>query len=312
MEPIFVAGCGRSGTTLLATMLAARSSLVLAPPEAQFLAEGMTLSRREGGGFDLDLLARHVAGSWRYRIWKLPPELPAELALRSTQPAELMAGIAAAFAEASSQGPVSHWVDHTPINVAFAPMLLGEFPSAPMIHIVRDPRAIIASVLPLDWGPASAREGARWWLSMLGLGLAAEAAFPGRVRRVHYESLVREPLATMRELCAWLGLDYEEGREPAATEVPAYTRSQHALVGRAPDPGRIDAWRSVLDRRQLTTIAHELREAPEMLGYPSAGAPIAVDPRSGLEFLATSILTARQRLRHRARVRRALRDLSSG
>jgi hypothetical protein len=305
IEPIFVAGCGRSGTTLLAAMLAAQAGVV-APPEAQFLSEGMDRARG-GHRFDLDALAAEIAASWRYQIWDLPPDLPTRLAGECSRPAELMAGIAAAFASANGRGDARRWIDHTPINIAFAPMLLAEFEAAPMIHVVRDPRAVVASVLPLDWGPASAREGARWWLRMLGFGLAAEAAFPERVTRVRYEDLVREPEATLRDLCARIGLAYDGRRQRTGAELPAYTRSQHALVGRPPDPSRIDAWRWALDHQQLATIERELREAPAMLGYPSAAPATAVGNRSALEFATTSLLTARQHLRHRARIRQALR-----
>lgn len=307
MEPIFVAGCGRSGTTLLAAMLAAGRGVV-APPEAPFLAEGMTTAARDGGGYDIDAFAGAVGSSWRYKLWELPPGLPAELAESCSRPAELMAGLASAFAHAAGEPAATRWIDHTPVNIGFAPMLLAEFETAPMIHVVRDPRAVIASVLPLDWGPASAREGARWWLSMIGIGLAAEAAFPDRVVRVRYESLVREPDATLERLCSRLGLGFEAGAAGSnEAKLPAYTRAQHALVSKPPDPSRIDAWRSSLSVRQIAIAEAELRETPAMLGYDPAGVGANAGGRSAIEFAAASVQTVRQRLRHRVRIRRALK-----
>ncbi|HET9768332.1 MAG TPA: hypothetical protein VFS60_15870, partial [Thermoanaerobaculia bacterium] len=70
-----------------------------------------------------------------------------------------------------------------------------------------------------------------------------------------------------------------------------------------------DAWRATLSPRQLALIQRELREAPAMLGYPAleASTPSAIGPRSPLEFATAGLQTARQRLRHRSRIRAAMR-----
>jgi hypothetical protein len=307
MKPIFVGGCGRSGTTLLAALLAGHSRAV-APPEAQFLVEGMAAARRSGGD-DSNAFAARVKDSWRFGLWRLPDSLPGELAAGGMGPGEIMAGLARAYAERNGAAAADRWVDHTPMNIGFAPTLLAEFEQAPLVHIVRDPRAVIASVLPLDWGPATARAGARWWLSVIAMGLAAEASFPGRVVRVGYEELVRDPGGTLERLCPALGLEFE----PAMTGggevgLPSYTHGQHALVGSAPDPGRIDAWRQKLSAAEVAMIEAEVRDVPTMLGYELDGqAPVIGAPGSPGEFLGGALRTARQRLRHRSRVRRAAR-----
>jgi Sulfotransferase family len=310
MKPIFVGGCGRSGTTLLAALLAGHSRAV-APPEAQFFLDGIAASRVEGKD-DPAAFAAFVRDSWRFRLWDLPASLPGELAASHARPAAIMADLAAAFAERNGEGGADRWIDHTPINVGYAPTLFAEFEAAPMLHIVRDPRAVVASVLPLDWGPASARAGARWWLSIVAMGLAAEAAFPGRVIRVSYESLVRDPQGTLESLCPALGLAFEPGMAASGqTRLPAYTQAQHALVGQAPDPSRIDAWRGKLSGREVATIEAEVRGVPAMLGYKlDRPAPAAGGPSSATEFLAVAVRTARQRLRYRSRVRRALASSS--
>lgn len=306
MKPIFVGGCGRSGTTLLAALLAGHSRAV-APPEAQFLLEGIAASRVAGVD-DPAAFAAFVRDSWRFRLWELPASLPGELARDYTRPAEIMAALAKAFAGQNGEEGADRWIDHTPINVGYAPTLFAEFETAPMVHIVRDPRAVIASVLPLDWGPASARAGARWWLSIVAMGLAAEAAFPERVIRVRYEDLVRDPRSTLERLCPSLELAFEPGMAASGqASLPAYTRKQHALVGQAPDPERIDAWRKKLSGREVATIEAEVRDVPAMLGYElDRPAPAIGAPSSATEFLAVAVRTARQRLRYRSRVRRGL------
>jgi hypothetical protein len=309
MKPIFVGGCERSGTTLLAALLAGHSR-VIAPPEAQFFLGGLAAGRHSGGD-DMAAFAAFVKNDWRFHLWELPQSLPEELA-KSLPPAAVMAGLARAYADRTKESNVDRWVDHMPLNIAYAPTLLEEFDEAPMVHIVRDPRAVVASVLPLDWGPPSPRTGARWWLSRIAMGLAAEAAFPDRVVRVYYEELVRDPRGTLARLCPLVGLEFEPTMvESVNAHLPAYTQKQHALVGKPPDPARIDAWRSKLSARDLAVIEGELREVQVMLGYESSTPmPAIAGSSSAHEFLASALQIAHQRWRHRTRVRRGLKRVA--
>jgi hypothetical protein len=311
MRPIFVGGCGRSGTTLLAALLAERQGVV-APPEAQFLSEAIGASRKPG--VDPGTAFAAVASAhWRFRLWGLPTRLPLELAGQGSRPAEIMAGLARAYAQQAGEPDATRWVDHTPVNVGFAATLLDEFPGAPLIHLVRDPRAVVASVLPLDWGPAAPRAGARWWLAMLAMGLAAEAAYPERVVRVRYEDLVTAPESTIEELCRQFGLSPRVAKGGSeAARLPAYTREQHALVGKPPDPARIDAWRSRLSGGQIATIEAEVRDVAKMLGYTFEQAPGAPPAAGAGELLTGALRMLGQRRRYRSRVRRALAATSRG
>jgi Sulfotransferase family len=307
MSPIFVGGCERSGTTLIAGLLSGHGR-VTTPPEAQFFLEGLAATRQDDE-YDNAAFATFVRNHWRFKLWELPATLPTELALRLARPPEVMAELARAYGAKSGKGQADRWVDHAPVNISYALTLLTEFDTAPMIHIVRDPRAVVASVLPLDWGPSSPRVGARWWLSRIAMGLAAEAAFPDRVVRVHYEDLVREPRRCLERICPLLGLEFESTM--GATDhvhLPAYTQSQHALVGRPPDVSRIDAWRSTLAERDIAVIEGELGDMSAMLGYESLSSSPSVAPSSSArEFLLGTLRTAHQRWRHRARVRRSVK-----
>lgn len=306
MRPVFIGGCDRSGTTLLAALLAGNQRVV-SPPEAQFFLEGLVATRGNGGD-DPKAFADFIRNSWRFHLWELPVTLPEEIAQTCSGSAEVMSRLARAYAEQVEREGADIWVDHTPFNIGYAPTLLREFDDAPMVHIVRDPRAVVASVLPLDWGPSSARAGARWWLSIIAMGLVAEAHFPGRVIRVHFEDLVRNPQHTLERLCADLELAFESNMvEPKASKLPAYTRDQHALVGRTLDPARIDAWKMNLSKREIAVMEGELKDVPAMLGYETlAVAPRIATNSSVGEFLASTLQSARQRWQHRARVRRAL------
>jgi Sulfotransferase family len=312
MRPIFIGGCERSGTTLLASLLAQDEHVVM-PPEAQFFLEALAATRDVDPGERTAACAAFISGHWRYQLWELPRALLGEMASASSTPSALMAGLASAYAEQVGEMSADAWVDHTPVNIGYASTLFEQFDAAPLVHIIRDPRAVIASLLPLDWGPSSARSGARWWLSRIAMGLAAEAAFPERVFRLRYEDLVREPAASLKPLCSSLGVAYTPAMaRGGGARLPAYTQQQHALVGKAPDSKRIDAWRSKLSDGQIAIIEGELGDVPSLLGYDAVlSGPSVAHGSSAYEFVASSLRTAGQRLRYRSRVRGAIKQTES-
>jgi len=294
---------------MLASLLA-RTERVVVPPEAQFFLDGLAASS-DAGPERMSVFVSCLTDHWRLRLWELPRELPTQLAAHSPDPAAIMAELARAYATSIGREEADVWVDHTPVNIGYATTLFDEFPMARMIHIVRDPRAVVASLLPLDWGPSSPRAAARWWLSRLAMGLAAEEAFPNRVIRVNYESLVREPRASMECLCPKLSLTFEPAMaERGGARLTTHTLGQHALVGQPPDLSRIDAWRTQLSNRQVAAVEGELGDLPSIFGYDAAGTtPVVTTGSSAREFLTASLLTARQRLRYRYRVHRSLKRL---
>jgi Sulfotransferase family len=300
MKPVFIGGCGRSGTTLLAALLAEHPAVV-APPEAQFLIKGLHAAAGAAPAQAPGRFAAAVRSDWRLRVWELPGVfLPGD----ADRPADVMRLLVREYARSRGRPEPRVWVDHTPSNVLHAKTLLDEFPDAVMIHLVRDPRAVAASVLPLDWGPASPRDAGRWWLTRVAAGLAAEVALPGRVIRVHYEELVNDP-RTVTRLHEVLGLDPGAELRPDAMELPRYTRSQHTHVGRRPDPARIDAWRARLSAKDVAALESELGDTLVLLGYePVSPRPAALHPRGLAEAAAAAAKTGRQRVRAFVRRRR--------
>jgi hypothetical protein len=214
-----------------------------------------------------------------------------------------MRALAREYADSRGTPGSQVWVDHTPHNILYARTLLESFPGSILIHLVRDPRAVAASVIPLDWGPASPRDAARWWLTRVAAGLAAEAPLHGRVIRVRYEDVVRDP-RTVEAIHERLGLDpaaVGAGAGPAM-DVPRYTRSQHTLVTSRPDLARVDAWRANLSTEAVSVIESELGDTLALLGYdPMTPQPAVARPRGPAEAAGVAVRSAHQRVRHLVR-----------
>jgi hypothetical protein len=269
VRAVFIGGSPRSGTTLLGSMLGAHSDC-LCVPESRFKITALSACDSAQGTMDLSRILDAIRKDWRFQLW----DVDISAARVSGAPGggsyvALIEEIVRRYADWTGKPAWRLWVDHTPSNVRYAATLFDAFPDARMIHMVRDGRAVAASLLPLDWGPNRIDRAAHHWVEGVGQGLAAEARWgASRVARVRYEDLVQDPEGTLERLCAWLEIDYQARMLNAdGFSVPEYTRSQHQLVGKAPDPERVSAWRRALSPRQIEIFESVVGDFLRYLGY---------------------------------------------
>ena len=267
ISPVFIGGCGRSGTTLLGAILGAHREC-LCVPESPFKTDLLRFHNPDSG--DVRSLLSAILSTRRFRLWGLDDgQLRRDLSeLELTYP-EALLWLVRQYGQHAGKPDSRVWVDHTPSNVRSAVTLTELFPSAKFIHIVRDGRGVASSILPLDWGPNSIDGAARWWVDSLAFGLAAETwGGSRRVLRVRYEDLVLDCESQVRALCAFLNLDFQPGMLHAdGFKVPSYTTNQHGLVGSKPQSTRVQAWERALTRRQIEIFESIAGEMLRFLGY---------------------------------------------
>ena len=312
MRAIFVGGCERSGTTMLGAMLGAHSQCI-STPETQFIDHQF-----QRDGFDPRALnpretLASIVSDRRYRLlWHQPIEPatvdPSELG--STYP-QLISWLIRHYGRNRGKANAEVWVDHTPTNFRRGLTLLALFPAARFIHLIRDGRAVAASLLPLDWGPNNALQAAEFWMARCALGLAAESKLgPERVLRVRYEDLITAPESTLRRIAEFVGVEYQSAMASGAGAEPGpYHERQHRLVGRPPDRTRVAGWRQSLTARQIEIFEAEAAEFLTMLGYePVYG--LRAQPASQLEVLRMRLMDLSRRaannIRRQRRAKHAL------
>jgi hypothetical protein len=125
--------------------------------------------------------------------------------------------------------------DQTPNYVLALPLLEQLFPDAFYVHVVRDPRDVVASILPLRFGARSVGVAASDWNECVAGWWAAERRIPPERRfEVRYEDLVRDPTGARQRLGSALG------RTGAAREAErSLPNDPHGLAGLAPHHGRL-------------------------------------------------------------------------
>lgn len=207
--PFFIVGSGRSGTTLLQSILATHSRVAI-PPETQFLGKALTEAKTHLRG-DKVLDVEAVLEALRSSPYMKPlaPFAATERFDRDRRwtVGQVIDGILTPYARSLGK---SRWGEKTPHHLWFWRDLDRMFPACKFIIIARDGRDVACSLSKVPWASDNLFLNAFRWKVELRKANGLESALgPGRVMRVYYEDLVREPEKTVRALCRFLDLEYE-------------------------------------------------------------------------------------------------------
>jgi hypothetical protein len=276
-RPVIVVGCPRSGTTLLQVMLHAHPRIAI-PPENRFLLPAYHRRRQFG---DLrDPANRRALGQWlvsdrstMFRDFGLDPDEVVEQV--SAAPPTLGSVLATVFRSYAQRFGKPRWGDKRPSYISNLDIIRRLFPSAQIVHIVRDGRDCVASLTELAWMDVY-RAAAMWAKSMDHARWAARRLGPESFYELRYERLVTDPVSELTALCDYLGEVYEPAMaEPAVVAKVAVPRRKkhHALTRRPVTGARIGSWADRLEPWEIGLCEAVLGSRLRRYGYEMSGAP---------------------------------------
>jgi hypothetical protein len=264
IRPIFIVGCGRSGTTLLYEMLARHRDL------AWFSTWTDRSRRPELAVFNrLFKQGRHSIRygprpSEGYRLWDAALALPPLLAAGSLGPEQATPDVAGRVAVLIDRhrrfGAGRVFLNKNTRNSRRVLFLRALYPNARFIHVLRFPLDTVASVLEAEWWgelplwwrdgatPRSLRDGpldevllaAELWVKEVSAVLdASDRLAADQYAEIRYEDLVSSPTEIVTKLLDWLDL----GQSPEAIDalVPEVSTASIGIHKRrlSPDQARI-------------------------------------------------------------------------
>lgn len=269
--PFFV-GCGRSGTTLLRVMFDSHPDMAI-PHESYFVVSFGRNHRRyeRRQGFDLERFLDDLLRHRWFTRWGLGTEEVRE-GLGRKAPATLADAIRTVFGLYALRQGKLRYGDKTPSYVLNLPLLSRLLPEGRFVHIVRDGRDVALSLLDVDFGPDTIEEAALFWKRHVERGLRAGRALgESRYREVRYEKLVTDPEATLRELCDFLGVDFDDAMlryhqraQRVVRDFPRPLEQRHLL--QPPTSGLRD-WRTQMTASDLARFEALAGDTLEGLGY---------------------------------------------
>jgi hypothetical protein len=266
--PVFVVGAPRSGTTLLRNMLNRHPRLAILF-ETQFYNHVYT-RRRAFGDLGAPAARRRFVTEYlaTQRIRKSGLDLNGlqERLLRdATSYPALFASLMEHFAAAQGK---SRWGEKSPQHSLFTETLCEWFPGAAIIHLVRDPREVVASLQLVPWASNSVITNAITWRRYNQA--ARRSSHRPEYLMVHYHDLVNHPERELRRICSLLGEEYS-----AAMLVPeeAAPQSPQSQLIRAPTTAeRLGKWREQLTDEDVAIVEWTVGSDLASFGYTKVAA----------------------------------------
>ena len=197
VEPVFLVGCGRSGSTWLQSMLACHPAIHTGPETFFFDAFAGSekvyhyhhqMNDRRVGPAEY-WSTRDYYGVIAATYWLFLSSLP------------------------EPRATPKFFLDKTPNHVLHSDFIVHTFPGARFIHLIRDCRAVVASTLRAsrDWGRAwesNVDKATLRWKNLVSAGrkIPLMISSPAQYIEIKYEDLRRDPIAEITKLLEWLHL----------------------------------------------------------------------------------------------------------
>ncbi|MFI5316309.1 MAG: sulfotransferase [Myxococcota bacterium] len=282
-EPIrfaFLVYLGRSGSTLLARQLDSISRDLLVTPELNFIVTAALAGDAAIRALSPAELVRFVRRDLQIANLDLPiAELDACVRACAGQGVRALAEcLVRAHADRRGRSPSVVVVKKSVAHLGADP-LLEVFPEAVFVHIRRDGRAVVNSLIHTEsvydpghlLGRGDPVHAAKLWVRQLRSIEDVGRRHPGRVLEVEYESLLRSPgtvLESLRaDLAARIGVELRDARSESGFVVPERERTLHRLVSQAPVEERADRWRDELGRANGIAVEAIQRDWLRRCGY---------------------------------------------
>lgn len=207
--PIFIVGVGRSGTSLLQSMLGSHSQVSFLP-ETSFIRRYIVKSKLQKCIAKFGILYAQKMVSEDKVLSRINFEMPTN-SENNYDGADLDYYVSMQQ-NGMTQSSKVRFGDKDPRLIEYLPTLHSCFPKSYVVNIVRDPRDVLSSKKKALW---SAGRSTMFYAfaNRVQLRIASKLGsklFGERYIEIVYEDLIREPETQLKRLCIKLKLSYEE------------------------------------------------------------------------------------------------------
>lgn len=298
-EPFFIIGCHRSGTSLMRELLRRHSRLFVPVEETTFLYKIFGNARRAQGVFGRRQVIELVSRLSVFTVEGQPilgfvrtTDLIEEMLSSHSGFKGLKDFIDALFSAMARRHGKVRWGDKSPMHTIFLDRLIRLWPRAPIIHLIRDGRDVIASLQNKMRRGLEPRESvittAFHWKYYISCVQRFRAAHPqSSILNVHYEDLTRDPEGELKKVCAHLGESYEPEMLSLDYCNTAYPGGEGTGI-RSPTRGK---WRELFTEREQRLILAIIGRELQACGYLDRAPSVSLTPteralivREAMEF----------------------------
>lgn len=237
VDPIFILGTQRSGTTLISRILSSHKNLYI---QNELPMQGL----------------------FEYPFDK------ATLVARFTRKIFEIHGVE--LSDEPGKSPI--WGLKEPLLTYQLPALMECFPNSKYILIVRDGRGVVNSYMDNRWGlGTNVYTGAERWKKEVNL----QVDFMQKINHgltIKYEDLVTDMQSTIRNICEFLEVEFDEQMVNYYQKGASYAKNRENInTYKAPDASITQKWREVLSTRQIGVIEQIAEKELKSFDYEFVG-----------------------------------------
>lgn len=272
----FIIGAPRSGTTLLQSLISSHSQF-FSPPETSFFFNIIPLLGNQYAYPDcpIDENEIKIIKNDFQRMTGIAPNIDATVAPGTTIK-DAFENLLSAF----NRDRKPRWIEKTTNHARCMLTIRRFYPQAKFVHLIRDPVDCVASmanIRPTSLSDfrisyiSSYYEFARLWKK----NVVSVLRYPDRENVLHifYEDLVLRPRVTLGQICAFLGVPFEEHLMETFHESAASLFSQESCPWQNDNlvPGfhtdAVHKWRRKLPPQKVWLIQKYTQDLARYLGY---------------------------------------------
>ncbi|MEM8809709.1 MAG: sulfotransferase [Cyanobacteria bacterium P01_G01_bin.38] len=267
LSPIFIVGVPRSGTTLLASLLSAHPAIAISP-ESHFFNYWLPT----WGNLPLETLWQELRQSQRFSYFGMDADTVWARTQTKGQPTQqtLFESMLETYA---AQLNKPRWGEKTPMHYQHLDQIFDWYPNASVLWLLRDPRAVVSSLLKAHWASDYTDENARLWHQGLR-HYEHHWKTDARVKQVRYEALLTQPQDCLKQICEFLDEPYPPDLIDcrSAANSPIVNRpkwaANHLRQALAPlEMTPLEKWKQQLSRARIEIIEQISRDAMARYGY---------------------------------------------
>lgn len=204
MEKIFIVGVGRSGTSLLQSMLNTHSKMSFIP-ETHFLRKYVFKSSVVVDEKNIDSIIETLNNDDDFLRAKIPAIEIVEIGMEYVNIYNALLDV---YLKREGKEIIG---DKDPRNIDFLTQLNTFYPEGKVIHMIRDPRDVVLSRTKADWSKGrSFYLHAYLYITQIQRGRRlGKEKYGCNYKEIFYEDLIGNPAKVLTELCAFLNLDFE-------------------------------------------------------------------------------------------------------
>ena len=272
--PFFIIGSGRSGNTLLRSILSGNSDISI-PPESYripFAIKKFHIFNNRDWEDIVPQVLKEFEDCKEFYTWEIDirdaQKRLENIADSKRTLSNIFDELFCTYAEKHSPGS-KIWGDKTPMNTLYLDWIGTVFPRSKFIHIIRDGRDVASSYLKMERYD-TILEAANRWINSIESAQSFGSKIKENYIEIRYEELVTKPEEVIKDTCDFLDIDYDSKMLDHTKQVKKLgdtDKEHHSNLSKPISSDSVGKWRNNLSESDQESITKLLHKHLQRLGY---------------------------------------------